>query len=129
MGRETILIADDDKDLLEGLSFLFRSEGCRVISAEDGISAVNIAQAEDPDPILLDLSLSWVDGYKGIERLRSPASASSTPIIVLTGKDASINQGRAIKAGAKAFLHKPFDNDELFPAVKEILEEGRSKKK
>ncbi|MBM4349458.1 MAG: response regulator [Deltaproteobacteria bacterium] len=128
MGQEKILIADDDKDLLEGLNFLFRSEGYHVISATDGISALNLAQTQNPDLIILDLSLPWMDGYKVIECLISPVATSDIPIIVLTGRNASINQDRAIKAGAEAFFHKPFDNRELAAAVETILEERRMKK-
>jgi DNA-binding response OmpR family regulator len=128
MRQEKILIADDDRDLLEGLSFLFRSEGYHVISAMDGISALNLAQTQNPDLIILDLSLPWMDGYKVIEGLISPIATSDISIIVLTGRNASINQDRAIKAGAEAFFHKPFDNGELVAAVKKILEERRMNK-
>jgi len=124
MQRKKILIVDDDKDLLEGLLFLFHCQGYQVVSATEGNSAINIAQTQHPDLIILDLSLPWVDGYKVMERLSSSADASSIPIIVLTGRDAAINQERAMKAGAEAFFHKPFDNDELLAAVDKILEEG-----
>lgn len=128
MIRKKILIAEDDKDLQEGLNFLFSSQGYKVISAMDGISAVNIAQAENPDLIILDLSLPWADGYKVMERLRSSVSLPDIPIIILTGRDASINQERALKAGADAFFHKPFDNSQLLAAVEKALKEDTSGK-
>ncbi len=128
MLREKILIADDDRDLVEGLSFLFRSEGYHVISATDGISALNLAKTQNPDLVILDLSLPWMDGYKVIGGLTSPMAGSDVSIIVLTGRNPSINQDRAIKAGAEAFFHKPFDNGELAAAVEKILLERRMRK-
>jgi DNA-binding response OmpR family regulator len=124
MSREKILVVDDDQDLLEGLNFLFGSEGYHVISAMDGISAVNIAQEENPDLMILDLSLPWVDGYKVIERIRSSTSLLYVPIIVLTGRNAFINQERVLKEGAQAFFQKPFDNSQLIAAIEKALEES-----
>lgn len=128
MNRKKILIAEDDKDLQEGLNFLFTSQGYKVISAMDGISAVNIAQVENPDLIILDLSLPWADGYKVMERLRASVSLPDIPIIILTGRDASINQERTLKLGAEAFFHKPFDNSQLLAAAEKALEEDAAEK-
>jgi len=128
MIRKKILIAEDDKDLQEGLNFLFGSQGYKVISAMEGISAVNIAQAENPDLIILDLSLPWADGYKVMERLRSSVSLPDIPIIILTGRDASINQERALKAGADAFFQKPFDNGQLLTAIENALKKSNEHK-
>jgi DNA-binding response OmpR family regulator len=121
MIRKRILIAEDDKDLQEGLTLLFSLQGYKVIPAGDGMSAYNLAQNESPDLIILDLSLPWADGYKVMERLRSSTSLSDIPIIILTGRDPSINRDRALKAGAEAFFQKPFDNNELLEAVEEAL--------
>ena len=121
MIRKRILIAEDDKDLQEGLTLLLSFQGYKVIPADDGMSAYNLAQNESPDLIILDLSLPWADGYKVMERLRSSTSLSDIPIIILTGRDPSINRDRALKAGAEAFFQKPFDNNELLEAVEEAL--------
>ena len=126
MGREKILIADDDRDLLEGLTFLFRSDGYQVVSAMDGVSAFSLAQTKNPDLIILDLSMPWMDGYKVIERLNSLGGTAEIPIIILSGRDALINQDRAIKVGAKAFFHKPFDTNELLACVENILQQRRA---
>jgi DNA-binding response OmpR family regulator len=126
MARKKILIAEDDMDLQEGLNFLFSSQGYDVTTASDGISAVNIAQTEDPDLIILDLSLPWVDGYKVMERLGSSTSLPHIPIVILTGRDASINRERTIKAGVDAFFHKPFDNIQLLATVESILKDKPS---
>ena len=61
MSREKILIVDDDRDLLNGLNFLFRSEGYQVISATDGISAVNMAQTENLDLYMLQWAILTIE--------------------------------------------------------------------
>jgi DNA-binding response OmpR family regulator len=107
-----------------------------VIVAGDGMSAVNLAQNEFPDLMILDLSLPWADGYTVMDRLRSNEDLCDIPIIVLTGRDPSINRDRALKAGAVAFFQKPFENDKLLKAVEyafikelEMDAKGKSSKK
>lgn len=121
-----ILIIDDDRDLLEGLNLLFGSHGYHVTLAMDALSAVSLALKARPDVILLDLSLPGGDGYLVMERLRLHRPLSHIPIIILTGRDASVNQRRALKEGAKAFFQKPFDNGQLVAAVEEALKESDS---
>jgi len=130
-GMKRILIIDDDRDLLEGLNLLFSPHRYHVALAMDAVSAVSLALKAKPDVILLDLSLPGGDGYLVMERLRLHIPLAHIPIIVLTGRDPSINQSRALKEGAKAFIQKPFDNSQLLATVEKVLGEsgGAAKKK
>jgi DNA-binding response OmpR family regulator len=124
MTTKKILIIEDDKDLLRGLTVRLRATGYNTVLATDAVSAISVARKEDPDLILLDLGLPCGDGFTVMKRLGSLASTSATPIIIVTGKDPSTYKGRALQAGAVAFLQKPFDNDELVAAIQEALGES-----
>lgn len=122
MTRRKILIVEDDVDIVRGLDIRLKASGYDVVSAADGASAIRVAQKENPDLVILDLGLPGEDGYSFIERLNS--LNPQTPIIILTGRDASADKQRSLKAGAKAFLQKPMDNEELLATIQKVLEES-----
>jgi len=124
MTTKKILIIEDDKDVLRGLTVRLRATGYNTVLATDAVSAISVARKEDPDVIVLDLGLPCGDGFTVMKRLGSLASTSATPIIIVTGRDPSTNKGRALQAGAVAFLQKPFDNDELIAAIQQALGES-----
>jgi DNA-binding response OmpR family regulator len=118
MNGKKILIVDDDKDLLRGLSFRLRANGYETVIATDGYSAISVAQKEKPDLIILDIGLPAGDGFIVMERLRNHPSLALIPIIILTARDSQINKEGALKAGAVAFFQKPADNETLLAAIK-----------
>lgn len=124
MAPKKILIVEDDKDLLRGLNVRLKATGYSIVFATDAVSAISVARKEDPDVIVLDIGLPCGDGFTVMQRLTSLACTSVTPIIIITGKDPSTHKGRALQAGAVAFLQKPFDNDELIAAIQEALGES-----
>jgi DNA-binding response OmpR family regulator len=124
MSSKTILIVDDDKDLLLGLNIRLKGAGYNIILATDGPSAVSKAQRENPNLIILDIGLPGGDGFLVLERLKSLIPVAGIPIIVLTARNPHINKERALKSGAAAFLQKPADNDELLGTIRKILEES-----
>ena len=126
MEKRKILIVDDNEDLSKGLRIILRAHDYVTAVAADGVSAISQAKNEKPDLILLDLGLPAGDGFKVMERLSNIESLASTPIIVLSAKDAATNKERALKAGARAFLQKPPDNAELLGSIKRVLEESTS---
>lgn len=121
MATKKILIVDDDQDLLRGLSIRLNASGYRVTIAVDAISAISVARKEEPDLILLDISLPGGDGFSVMQRLSVIGNLTTIPIIILTGLDSSGNEERALTTGAKAFLQKPVDNDLLLATIREIL--------
>ena len=118
MNGKKILIVDDDKDLLRGLTFRLRANGYETVIATDGYSAMSVAQKEKPDLIILDIGLPVGDGFTVMGRLGNHPSLALIPVIVLTARDSQINKERALKAGAIAFFQKPADNDKLLAAIK-----------
>jgi two-component system KDP operon response regulator KdpE len=123
MREKKILIIDDDPHLLMGLTTRLKANGYRVVSAVDAISAITVALKEAPDLIILDLGLPAGDGLLVLDRIKGFTDLAGTPVIVLSARDPSGNEKRALDAGAIAFFQKPPDNHEFFGAIRQALGE------
>jgi DNA-binding response OmpR family regulator len=126
MSTKKILLVDDDKDLLRGMSISLKASGYQVVLAQDAIAAVSTARQEQPDLIVLDLGLPGGDGFLVMERLSS--FSTLIPVIVVSAKQSGPNRERAIEvrsleAGAQAFFQKPVDRKEFMAAVRKALKE------
>ena len=120
--NKKILVVDDDPDLIRLLSTRLKANGFDVVAAQDGVSCMSQMRMENPDLIIMDLGIPAGDGFKSIERVRANASYSTTPIIVLTSRDASEARERAMEAGANAFFEKAIvDKQELLASVWGLL--------
>ena len=123
MDKKKILVIDDDQDLALGLKVRLRANNYATVFATDAISAISQAVKENPDLILLDLGLPAGDGFVVMERLDNIESLSSVPVIVMSARDPQGNRDRALGAGAKAYVQKPVDNDELLATISKVLGE------
>ena len=124
MPRPKILVVDDAPDLLRAMRLRLRANNYDVSTASDGYAAIASAQKEHPALIILDLGLPVGDGFVVLDRLQNSDSLSSIPVIVLSARDPQMNEERALKAGASAFLQKPADNDELLNVIQVNLRPG-----
>ncbi|MBX7444874.1 MULTISPECIES: response regulator [unclassified Arthrobacter] len=111
----TILIVDDEPQLLRALQVNLQAEGYQVLTALDGTSALKHAEGGHPDAIVLDLGLPDINGVDVITRIRR---TSSTPIIVLSARHGSVDKVRALDAGADDYVTKPFGLDELLARLR-----------
>jgi DNA-binding response OmpR family regulator len=117
----TILVAEDNADGREMMEMLLRMKGYDVISAENGLQAVDIALQKLPDLILLDLELPQLDGLSVVRNLRRHASLKTVPMIILSGHDPCRYQEQALDAGCTVCLLKPVDFDELDKVMKSSI--------
>jgi len=101
----TILLIDDDPDLLTLLSMILKKEGYQVEVAEDGESGLEMAIQLQPDLILLDIMMPGVDGWEACREIRKITTA---PIIYLTAKREESDIVRGLQLGADDFIPKPF---------------------
>ncbi len=115
---EKILIVEDDPTLLDTLSYTFENEGYEVETAEDGLEAVELARASDPDLIILDIMLPGIDGREVTRILRQEMT---TPILMLTARDDEIDRVLGLEIGADDYITKPFSMRELVSRVKAHL--------
>ncbi|WP_379547970.1 response regulator transcription factor [Qipengyuania sp. DSG2-2] len=116
-----ILIADDDAILTEMLRF--RLEGARhqVVTAADGMEALEKAGSEDPDLIILDSMMPVVAGPEVLARLRDDPQTARTPIVMLTARDGEKDVVAALKSGANEYMTKPFIPKELMVRIQKLL--------
>jgi CheY-like chemotaxis protein len=123
MSDKKILIVEDDADVRLGYQVLLKANSYDTFFAADSISAISEARKQMPDLIILDLGLPAGDGHVVLERLRSSVNTDlgGIPVVVVSGRDLRGNKERALKAGAKAFIQKPWDDDELLSLMARLL--------
>ncbi|HZY44755.1 MAG TPA: response regulator transcription factor [Anaerolineae bacterium] len=118
MSKETILIVDDEQNIIELARLYLEQEGFRVESANTGRAALDKVKAVDPALIVLDLMLPEIDGWEVCRRVRSN---SDVPIIMLTARDEDVDKIVGLEIGADDYMTKPFNPRELVARVKAIL--------
>ncbi len=117
--KKKILIVDDEKPIVEILTYNLQKEGYETIEAYDGEQAINLALTKKPDLILLDIMLPKVDGLTVCKRIRH--TLSNVPILILSAKDEEIDKILGLELGADDYITKPFSVRELMARVKANL--------
>jgi DNA-binding response OmpR family regulator len=117
----TVLVADDDADILRFMEINLRLEGFQVITARDGADALAKAVAVRPDLVLLDVQMPGLDGYTICARIRADASLAGVAVIIVTANYGSAAVEAARRAGADDFLVKPFLPAALLDMAKTML--------
>jgi len=120
---EKILIVEDEPDMVMGLEDNLKFEGFQVITATDGLAALDLAANTCPDLILLDLMLPKLNGYEVCKQLR--AKGLDTPIIMLTAKSQEVDKILGLELGADDYITKPFSIRELLARIKAVLRRPR----
>ena len=123
MANKMILLVDDDPDVRLAMHVRLKANGYDTCFASDALSSISEARKQQPNVIILDLGLPSGDGFVVIQRLKRHPSLAVIPIIVVSARDVSGNQERALKAGAKVYLQKPVDNAELLAIIRQTLGE------
>lgn len=116
-----ILIVDDEKDLVETVSFRLQSAGYDVIKAYDGQEGLDKARKEKPDIIILDLMLPKMDGYKVCAMLKRDQKYKNIPILMFTARAQESDEKLGLEVGADAYVTKPFESQALLAKIKELL--------
>ena len=119
--KQVILIADDDEDILQLVSFRLERSGYTVIKARNGAEAIEAAKKQVPDLVVLDVQMPIFDGYEVTRALRAEDSTSRVPVILLTAKVQDGDVQRGFDAGADDYVRKPFSPQELRSRVQAIL--------
>lgn len=119
--KPTLLIVEDDPDILEMLEAYFNDQEYQVLVAEEGELAIQVCRSNRPDLILLDIRLPDIDGYSVAEKLRINQRTKEIPIIFLTEKRTKSDRLQGLELGADDYLTKPFDIHELGLRVRNAL--------
>jgi len=121
MSNKKILVVEDDADVRLGYHVLLKANKYDTFLAADGVFAISEARKHQPDLIILDLGLPAGGGFSVLERLQSNTYLAVIPVIVVSGQDPRTNRQLALKAGAKAYLQKPWDDYDLLATIREEL--------
>jgi len=119
--KKTILLVDDEPDLLDSLSIRLKASGYNVLMAVDGLDALKKARTLSPDLIILDLMLPKMDGYKVARLLKFDNRYSHIPILILSARGQDLDKEMGKNAGADDYMVKPFDSLDLISRVKRLL--------
>jgi DNA-binding response OmpR family regulator len=117
----TVLVADDDADILRVIELNFRLEGFEVVTARDGPDALAKAVTVRPDLVVLDVLMPGIDGYAICARIRADASLAAVPVLIVTANHGSADLEAARRAGANDLLVKPFHPVMLLDKAKAML--------
>lgn len=121
--KKKILIVDDERDIVKALMIRLQGAGYEVVTAFDGAQGIFVAHKEKPDLILLDIRMPAGNGFSVAEKLKHSVNTLSIPVIFLTGSPERNAEERAMTLGARFYIKKPYDPEELLDAIKRALEE------
>jgi len=129
MIKEKILIVDDEKDIVKMLDYNLKKESFRTVLAYDGENAIDLANRDNPDLIILDLMLPGMDGLEVCKTLKKDNKTAKIPIIMLTAKAQEADKVVGLELGADDYVTKPFSPRELIARVKAVLRRMHEKEK
>lgn len=119
MGKEKILVVDDQVDMCHTLSDLLEAKGYAVIIAREGKTALEKIEKEKPNLVLLDIRLPGMDGIQVLKRIRK--INPKLPVIMITGYGSKESAFRSIELGAFEYIQKPFENQQIVLTIKKAL--------
>src|SRR3954465_1752131 len=105
--RKKIIIVDDDRETREMLKMALELEGFEVAQAANGLRLISTLHVDQPDCILLDVNMSWIDGFELCRAVRKNESYKSIPVIFISARSTSTDVRRGYESGANAYFTKP----------------------
>jgi two-component system phosphate regulon response regulator PhoB len=125
MARETILIVDDEEDIIELIKYNLKTEGYVILTAGTGEQAIKTARQSLPDLIVLDLMLPGIDGLEVTRYLKKNDQTADIPIVMVTAKGEESDVVTGLELGANDYISKPFSPRELVARIRAILRRRR----
>ena len=117
MKKFQVLVVDDDPRILKFLEIRLKASGYEVLTAKNGLEALEQVQAEEPDLLVLDVLMPGIDGFETLKQVRL---LSSLPVIILSAKEANTDKVKGLELGADDYLAKPFSPDELLARIEAV---------
>ncbi len=122
--EKTILVVDDEQDIVDLISYNLSKEGFKVLTASNGLDAVQTATEQKPDLVILDIMMPGMDGFEVCRSLREHPDTKPISIMFLTAKSGEIDQILGLELGADDYVQKPISPRVLIARVKTILRRG-----
>ena len=119
--EKTVLIVDDERNIMVSLKHLMSKAGYNVLQASDGEQALEVVRASSPDLLILDVMIPKRDGYDVCQTIRSDPALKHVRIIMVTAKGQEVEIEKGLALGADAYLTKPFSTKALVAKVRSLL--------
>jgi DNA-binding response OmpR family regulator len=119
--KPRIIIVDDDRDTRELLAMALESEGFEVTSAANGLRLISSLQLRRPHLILLDVNMSWIDGFELCKAVKKNESFRDIPVMFVSGRGESEDRRKGLEAGAADYFVKPLDLNLLLARIRELV--------
>jgi DNA-binding response OmpR family regulator len=123
--RPQIIIVDDDRDTREMLTLALDLEGFEVRTAANGLRLISAMHVDRPDVILLDIMMSWIDGFELCRAIKQNPSFADIPVIFISARKSDEDERAGRAAGAIDYFAKPLDIERLVERIREILASRR----
>lgn len=120
MGK-TVLLIEDEPNIIEAISFILKRDGWRVVTHSNGQTALDAVRDTVPDLVILDVMLPGMSGYDILTSLRAAPGTAKLPVLMLTARGQMKDREMAERAGANRFMTKPFSNSEVLEAVRALV--------
>lgn len=121
------MVVDDEPDIVRLVSFSLKRHGFQVVEANDGLSALGLAEAEQPDLILMDVMMPVMNGYDASKKLKENPKTEGIPIIMLSAKSQQTEVVAGLESGATEYICKPFTPSDLVAQVTKFIELSEGK--
>jgi DNA-binding response OmpR family regulator len=118
--QRTILLVDDDHEIIESMRTILENKGYRILVARDGNSGLMVAERENPDLLILDMMMPKKSGFLVLEKLKS-RPGGLIPTIMITGNEGSRHRAYAEMLGVRDYIRKPFAMEKLVRSIDRIL--------
>ena len=119
-----ILIVDDSPSQLMGMKRIVEKLGHEAITAEDGAAGVEVAKLKKPDLILMDVVMPNLNGFQATRAISKESATAHIPIVLVTTKDQETDKVWGMRQGAKAYITKPFNENQLIEVINSLLAGG-----
>ena len=121
MANKTILVVDDEQDILDLIEYNLKKEGFKVLKAENGEKGIEIAKKYKPDLVLLDIMMPKMDGLETVELIRKDEELKRTPVIFLTARSDEKTEIESLNKGGDDFITKPISTTKLVSRIKAVM--------
>tara|TARA_R110000868_G_scaffold306734_1_gene568026 strand:+ start:55729 stop:56433 length:705 start_codon:yes stop_codon:yes gene_type:complete len=121
VAKKTILVVDDEKDLLDLIEYNLKKEGFNVLKAENGEEGIAVAKEGKPDLVLLDIMMPKMDGLEAVEIMRKDDDLKNIPIIFLTARSDEKTEVEGLNKGGDDYITKPISTTKLISRIKAVM--------
>jgi len=118
---KTVLLIEDEPNIIEAVSFILSREGWQVKTHSNGHDAVDAVRARNPDLVILDVMLPGKNGFDILQDIRADAAMAALPVLMLTARGQEKDRELAERFGVSRFMTKPFSNADVLDAVRDLV--------